>query len=277
MVTFNKIPNSNFLSSALEYVDYIMIEDNASNNDVVNFLLRFRTRNLEKIILRLNQQNKGLSVPFNEMVAELRGRGVHWFFFFDSDALVDINYFTDALSAWENLTKRGENVGIVTSIVADTYSLLGENLGYKQKYSRICSAITSGLLTNIEVFDRVGGFNSNFFVYGADIDFTLKVRLSGFKIFRLNKVYITQTYGDSLGVETFRSSLFFKLSQIYSYINLRLNAVNSYHSIGYSYSEESIASQIAASRVINHKYSRLVPEMFRLLQKYVIRRKQRGD
>jgi GT2 family glycosyltransferase len=48
-----------------------------------------------------------------------------------------------------------------------------------------------------EVFEKVNGFDESFFMYGEDIDLSLRISQSGYKNYYLGKVSITHLKGGS--------------------------------------------------------------------------------
>ena len=269
IVTYKSIPDLDRLILCLKYVDYIFISDNGSNSEIIQKLKIFKSKNSARIFLLLNKKNYGLSKPLNYAVKYLEKHGVYWFYIFDQDAIVDNEYYSEAVSVWNQCENDHRKVGMVVPIVGNQVNLLGQKLNLKNYVSNIASAITSGIFTNIDILRAVGGFDESFFVYGADIDFTLRVRKAGYKICRINRIYIVQSYGVSVVDNRMKSRIFFKLNNINSVLNIRLNAINSYQTISYLYNNESLNSQIDTSRRINRKYGRYIAELYRLIQKFL--------
>jgi len=48
-----------------------------------------------------------------------------------------------------------------------------------------------------EVFEKVNGFDESFFMYGEDIDLSLRITQSGFKNYYLGKIIVTHLKGGS--------------------------------------------------------------------------------
>ncbi|MHB1440736.1 MAG: glycosyltransferase family protein [Cuniculiplasma sp.] len=276
MVTYNEVPKFDCLRLSLKYVDYVFIIDNNSRFEVVESIRDFVSHHSDKIFLQVNLENLGLSIPINSTVRSFREKNIFWFYVIDQDAIFDARFFEESLRALRYCLLCEINLGIVVPIVGDKIVLLGENLNIKKKYSFIRSAITSGIMTNVNIFESVGGFDESLFVYGTDIDFTIRVHKSGHKICRINKVLIVQQYGVPLKIITLRSKIFFKMNKINSLINLRFNAINSFISGGYYYRSDKILDQIESNRLINRRYRRIIAEIYRLIQKYATHRVHGG-
>jgi|GEM_PF-1806550 len=276
IVTYNKVPNLGILEKSLKFIDYIFIIDNNSIDEVAGKLRYFASVHRERVFLRENNKNLGLAIPINDTVESFSKLGVSFFYIFDQDATFDLQYFSESETIWNECLKKGIKVGLVVPIIGDQESLLGERLNIKKKTSYISSAITSGMMTSVEVFKEVGGFNPHFFVYGVDIDFSQRLIKKGFKICRINKIYIIQYFGEPVEITTLKSKVFFELSRINSIFTLRFNMINAYHSQGYTYSADRIDLQLDSSREINRMYCRMVPELYRLVQKYLTHRQRKN-
>lgn len=269
IITYKRVPDLNLINFSLNHVDYVFISDNASDKEVIDNLKLIKSRNSERIFLKLNKENFGLSKPLNEAVEYLAKIGVYWFYIFDQDAIVDDRYFSEAINVWDMCEKKGMKVGMIVPIVGNQINLLGHNLRGKYYISRIRSAITSGIFTNIDIFKSIGGFDETFFVYGVDIDFTIRIYKAGYLICRINIIFIVQSYGQSVIDNRIRTKIFFKLNSINSLLNIKLNLINSYQTVSYKYSNESLNSQLNTSRIINRRYRRIMAELYRLVQKYI--------
>ena len=74
--------------------------------------------------------------------------------------------------------------------------------------------ITSASCTNLNIWKQLNGFDEWLFIDFIDNDYCKRVRLSGYKIMRLNKVVINQQFGD-IKLKSPRAVQFYlKLSEI---------------------------------------------------------------
>jgi GT2 family glycosyltransferase len=222
-VTFNRVPNLKILQQAAETADYIIICDNGSDSQTIAQLVNFCNWNPKFILLR-NNANMGTSRAYNKAVAFARQLGVFWLCFFDDDAQFDPSWLRMAMNLWHDLEELGLPVGILVPIVSNDPHYLHSTLGLSSGYSLVSSAITSGLFTNAKVFDR--GYNPEFFLDWADIEFTWRVRQNGYLIIRLNKVMIIQDFGLRLPDDRFRNRLINAYSKLVTLSNLKRNRGN---------------------------------------------------
>ncbi len=75
-------------------------------------------------------------------------------------------------------------------------------LGYEDTNQphEIDLCISHFMLVRKEVFDKIGGFDEDFFVYGEDVDFCYRVKEAGWKIMYLPQWQATHYKGASVGV-----------------------------------------------------------------------------
>ena len=72
---------------------------------------------------------------------------------------------------------------------------MNRTLGLRRLYGELRTTMTSGILTNMSVFDAVGGFDERLFVEAADLDFTSRVAQAGYRVCIVNRVLIVQQFG----------------------------------------------------------------------------------
>ena len=163
----------------------------------------------------------------NKAVALAQNLGVFWLYFFDDDAQFDPRWISIAKESWQELKAHKTPVGILLApIVTNDSAYLDSRIGLKGNYSTIASVITSGIFTNVDVFNHSGGYNPDFFVDWADLEFTRRVKQSGNLVIRLNIVLVFQAFGRSLDNHNLRNKLINTYIKSSSLLSLRLNKSN---------------------------------------------------
>jgi len=236
-ITYNKIPSLKIFEQASEFVDYVIICDNSSDAQTILYLSDF-CKSHPKFVFLKNDINLGISKAYNKAVALAQNLGVFWLYFFDDDAQFDPRWISIARRSWSELEGLGLRVGILAPIVSNNIQYLDSTIGLKSSYSTISAVITSGVFTNTDVFNRCGGYNPDFFVDWADLEFTRKVKQSGYLVVRLNMVLIFQAFGRSLDNSNFRNKLINAYIKSSSLLSLKLNKSNTFST---SYSLYSIS------------------------------------
>lgn len=224
-VTYNSLPNFDNISEALASMDYAIIVDNGSNEKIVGDLERY-CANSKNVFLIKNGSNLGISKAYNKAVEFSHTRDIYWLFFFDSDATYSRLYFNEMMKCWEESSSKGIKIGIVSPIVGDAPDLIG--IQWKKDVSFVSSVITSGIMTNTEVFEDVGGYDENYFLELADFAFCKRVLKKDYSIIRLNKILISQTFGLTVSEKYPMINAFNFISSISSRIRLRNNSSNVY-------------------------------------------------
>lgn len=224
MVTYNAIPNFKRIRDALKFVKYIILMDNNSRPEIKSEILKF-SKSSQNCISIFNDSNYGVSHAYNLGVNYAKSIGIEWVFFLDGDANVSNEYFTESFLTLKEALKLKVKVGVICPIVGDSEHI--KMAKFRDKFSFIGSSITSGIMININVFLKVGGYNEDIFVEGADLDFTKKIVMNGMKICRINRILITQTFGKGV---SFKPNIIFKFFNIVSFassfLSLRLGKLN---------------------------------------------------
>ena len=236
-ITYNSIPDFNNIFRALEIVDYAIIVDNGSEKPIVDELKKYSVSS-EKIFLIENSENLGISRAYNKAVEFSKTLDIHWLFFFDSDANYSNSYFTEMMVCWMENSIKGLKVGIVSPIVGDDSGLLG--IQWKTGSSLVSSVITSGIMTNVEVYEEVGGYDEDYFLELADFAFSKRMIEHGYLIIRVNKILISQTFGLTLNSSFALLKAFDLVSSISSRSKLRRNKSNVYRKRYPIYGEERL-------------------------------------
>jgi hypothetical protein len=194
MAVFNHLPDATSVNSALLHVDYVVFIDNSTDKSISSSLDRFVSAHPGKCIVIRPGGNLGLSRGYNLAVDHVGRLGVTWLHFTDHDAVFQEEYFTRSREAWGTLSRTYGRVGAVVPIVSDDETLLGHGIGLRGPWFTLTSAITSGILTTVEILREVGGFDEKLFVEGADFELTTRMRTHGWKIYCLNQILIVQDF-----------------------------------------------------------------------------------
>lgn len=224
MVTYNAIPNFKRIEGAFNFVKYAIIVDNNSNSRIKCAIKEFSATHTGCIPI-FNDSNYGISQAYNSGVKFAHNKGIEWLFFLDGDADFGEQYFIESFSILKMTKDLGVKLGIICSIVADSEHL--KEIRFKDRFSFIGGAITSGIMINTDTFLRVSGYDESLFVEAADLEFTRRIVKSGMKICRINKVLIIQPFGMPTPVEGGVIVKFFDLmSYLSSLLTLRLGRLN---------------------------------------------------
>jgi GT2 family glycosyltransferase len=204
----------------------IIVVDNASSDGSVEFI----SQKLPDVKLIVNTRNVGFGKANNQGLKIARGK---YFLIINPDSIVSEDTFTKMISFYENnssvglagckilnpdgtlqLACRRSFPGPWTSFCKVTglstlfpHSKLfaGYNLTYKDenKSYEVDAISGSFMMMKREVYDKVGGFDEDFFMYGEDLDLCYRIQKAGYKVFYVHETQIIHYKGES----TRRSSL----------------------------------------------------------------------
>ncbi len=253
MVVYNHLPDFTALETALRHADKVVLIDNGSSSEIRAELDRFVSRFPDRILLLENGSNLGLSKAYNRALAELKKHEVHWLYFLDHDASFGDRLFEQTRAAWTELESRGYRVGVVVPIATDDPRLMNSTLGLRRKYGDVRTTMTSGILTNMTVFEAVGGFDERLFVEAADLDFTSRVAQADYKVCIVNRVLIVQQFGLSPAPIRMPVRLGDRLIRLRSLVRVGIGNSNEYRTKLFYYPDHRHAGHLRTLRWIIHQ------------------------
>jgi len=253
MVIYNHLPDFTALETALRHADWVVLIDNGSFPDIRNELARFVARFPDRILLLENGSNLGLSRAYNQALTELKKHDVHWLYFLDHDATFGDRLFEETRNSWAELERRGLRVGVVVPIATDDPQLMNSTVGLRREYGDLRTTMTSGILTNMTVFDAVGGFDERLFVEAADLDFTSRVAQADYKVCIVNRVLIVQQFGLSPDPIRMPVRLGDRLIRLRSLVRVGIGNSNEYRTKLFYYPDHRHAGHLRTLRWIIHQ------------------------
>lgn len=163
-------------------VAHVLIIDNGS--DEITRLELQKLANLDFISLILNDRNEGLARAYNQAVQWARDRKFEWILTLDHDSEATPGMVDELVRGFQALQRAGvRNVRIVAPTLFDLN--IQEYLecppredGGLPVYGG--EVISSGSLIPLALFDKVGLFNEDLFIYFVDVDFCKRVLRAGF-------------------------------------------------------------------------------------------------
>ena len=180
------------ISNICQQVSKIVFVDNASSNlsEIRELILQYKD-----IELICNDTNRGIACALNQIFEYALSQGFEWVLTLDQASWVDSYLIVKYNSVLE---KESSEIGVLSPNIIDinvdknnikTY--LGEGV------QEIRRCITSGSLTRIECWNRVGKFDELLFIDEVDFDFCERVAKTDYKILQVNDTYINHEIGNS--------------------------------------------------------------------------------
>ena len=167
-------------------VGHVVIVDNGSDEFTRRELNRLAPS--DSVTFILNERNEGIARAFNQAVPWAQGKGFQWILTLDHDSEATPGMVDKLVQAYETLERQGmQNVGVVGANPFDQNTQLfttgrcpreGGGMPLEGR-----DVISSGSLIPLRVFDVIGLYSEELFVYYVDDDFCLRLGRGGFRVF----------------------------------------------------------------------------------------------
>jgi rhamnosyltransferase len=179
MVSYH--PSAEMLESIamiMEQLPRLVVVDNGSNPGELNLLRK--AIQLPGVHLIENGKNLGIAEALNQGVRWAISEGYPWVILFDQDSRIT-DGFMDRMFATLESHPEHERVGSIHP------RYIHPDTGLEKPVSRATdggpiTSITSGALMPAWIFERIGGFASEYFIDWVDIEFSYRIRAAGFLI-----------------------------------------------------------------------------------------------
>jgi len=220
----------NCLNSIWKYkndyqLEVIVVDNNSFDDSVV--MIR---KDFPEVKLLINHENQGFARA-NNLAARIADSEI--LFFLNPDTLIQENIFQKIIEIFE----ANPRVGIVAPqlVVPDSSPqpwAYGKEEGLwqlvKNKFKnnlptyQLTNLLTkadwvsgAALIVRRDVFEKVGGFDENFFMYFEDRDLCYRVRQLGYKIIVLPEIKVVHFGGKSLTKNKERKKLYYQSQSYY--------------------------------------------------------------
>ncbi|MBU7530827.1 MULTISPECIES: glycosyltransferase family 2 protein [Lactobacillaceae] len=186
IVTYN--PNIERLRMNIESIykqckNLVIVDNNSNNINELTELIKGYNITLIK-----NIKNLGIATALNQIMATLQNNRTEWVLTLDQDSVAE----KDMLQKYFNFIEI-ESVGIICPTIRD------RNTSFETLASEatllLDKCITSGALTNVSVWEKVGKYDEQMFIDWVDFDFCIRVRKLGYKIIRVNNAVLIHEIG----------------------------------------------------------------------------------
>jgi rhamnosyltransferase len=166
-------------------VGHVLIVDNGSDETTRRELEKLAAS--DSVTLILNERNEGLAHAFNQAVEWTGGKGFRWILTLDHDSEATHGMVDKLVEAYATLDRQGiENVGVVGPNPYDANVQRFPQYRPRKDGGAPLEdeeTISSGSLIPLRVFDKVGPFNEDLFIYYVDTEFCIRLARAGFRIY----------------------------------------------------------------------------------------------
>ena len=179
IITYN--PNLSDVTTCLKalckQVERVIIVDNASKNvkDLQEVVSKYANVTLVK-----NSQNIGFAKALTQVFEWAKSQGFNWVLTLNDDSVVPSNMISEYKKILENQGNLVNQKSAKNSKIAIVCSLLKNRLDGTILHSKCHEdeCITSGSLTSVEAWAKIGGFDEWLEIDGVDFDFSRRLVLS---------------------------------------------------------------------------------------------------
>jgi len=189
---------------------FIYYGDNGSNDGSMDFV----KKNYPKIRIVDLKVNNGYAKGNNLLLKIAFNEGMDLCFILNPDTELRKNTISKLVSSYDNHSKKGIKVGLIQPVillgqekprintVGNAVHLLGFGFckDYMKKYSpiktdkEILSISGSGMLIPKDLYEDIGAFDEDFFMYNEDQDLSIRAYLSGYKNFLSSQSIMYHNY-----------------------------------------------------------------------------------
>lgn len=201
IITYN--PTLTDVSTCLEalcnQVERVIIVDNASKN--VKGLQEVVSK-YANVTLVKNSQNIGFAKALTQVFEWAKSQGFNWVLTLNDDSVVPSNMISEYKKILENQGNLVNQKNAKNSKIAIVCSLLKNRLDGTILHSKCHEdeCITSGSLTSVEAWAKIGGFDEWLEIDGVDFDFSRRLVRAGWKIVECQNVIMEHQIGKARSI-----------------------------------------------------------------------------
>ncbi|MFP1691919.1 glycosyltransferase [Gardnerella vaginalis] len=201
IITYN--PTLTDVSTCLEalcnQVERVIIVDNASKN--VKSLQEVVSK-YANVTLVKNSQNIGFAKALTQVFEWAKSQGFNWVLTLNDDSVVPSNMISEYKKILESQGNLVNQKNAKNSKIAIVCSLLKNRLDGTILHSKCHEdeCITSGSLTSVEAWQKIGGFDEWLEIDGVDFDFSRRLVRAGWKIVECQNVIMEHQIGKARSI-----------------------------------------------------------------------------
>lgn len=194
------------VSSIIDQVEYVVIVDNASNDKTIEILKEIDKS--KKVEVIFNKSNYGIAKALNQSIEIAKNKKMNWILTLDHDSICNEEMIKNMLLVNKKYNDQN-TIGILAPKVFEMNKKdFISNKNTENYYTEVKECIQSGSLFNMDVFDKIGCFNEDLFIYHVDFDYCERVIKAGYKILQCNNTILYHEEGYKiakkfLGIDTF--------------------------------------------------------------------------
>ncbi|SKA87532.1 rhamnosyltransferase [Clostridium sp. USBA 49] len=184
-----------------DQVDKVIIVDNGSNKDTLNYLDKINGEYNIKLIK--NKQNMGIAYALNQGVKYALKNNYDWILTMDDDSEATPNMVSTMINTYNSIDVNEQKniLGIFPhhiEVGLKCNNMNNVNLDKNNElFEYVHSDITSGNLLKRETFDIIGLYNEDLFIDYVDHEFCYRILEKGYKLIKLKNAVLFHRLGNT--------------------------------------------------------------------------------
>ena len=181
------------VKSIIDQVEYVVIVDNASNDKTIEILKEIDKS--KKVEVIFNKSNNGIAKALNQSIEIAKNKKMNWILTLDHDSICNEEMIKNMFLVNKKYNEKN-TIGILAPRVFEINKKdFISNKNTDNYYTEVKECIQSGSLFNMDVFDKIGCFNEDLFIYHVDFDYCERVIKAGYKILQCNNTILYHEEG----------------------------------------------------------------------------------
>jgi rhamnosyltransferase len=172
----------------------LVVVDNHSNQEAQG-KIREASRSIGFHLIE-NAQNLGIAEALNQGVKWVRGAGYPWVILFDQDSRLTPQFVENMLESWEAHPQRDLVCSIHPTYYDPEVEVVKDTVQHRASDGGPITSMTSGALMPVWVFDKLGWFDSDFFIDEVDAEYCYRIRAAGYIIADSRKAVLLHCTGN---------------------------------------------------------------------------------
>ena len=191
------------VNQLVNQVTEILIVDNNSSENSRRFLLELDK--IPRITIIYNKDNLGIASALNQGVRYAIQYNYEWIATFDQDSNAPGGFIESMLDTYDRYSYQNELAIISPRYLDPSSGLISPDLieGSNGRICEINSTMTSGNLVKMNIFEKVGLFEEDFFIDYVDHEFCLRCLLNNLKVIISSESILIHNLGNITSHELF--------------------------------------------------------------------------
>jgi rhamnosyltransferase len=193
------------ITTYYNYVDKIFVFDNTETESGI----KEKLSKFSKINFYHDYHNEGIAKRLNTASNIAMHEQFDWLLTMDQDSSFtkdDISNYLDCFYKYETKEK--------VAIFGTKYSERTNLSSNRCESNGVKELITAGMLINLSLFKKIGGFDEALFIDSVDFDYCIRARLAGYFIIEFGNIYIIHTIGKLVYKSSFKSLFLIRKKKI---------------------------------------------------------------